>query len=61
MTLAMTLGLKVGLRRTLWMMLGEVFGVALVAVSAVMGAADRRPVSDLFRLQDVLVGYSAVT
>lgn len=39
MTLAMTLGLKVGLRRTLWMMLGEVFGVALVAVSAVMGAA----------------------
>ena len=39
MTLAMTLGLKVGLRRTLWMMLGEVFGVAIVAVSAVMGAA----------------------
>jgi threonine/homoserine/homoserine lactone efflux protein len=39
MTLAMTLGLKIGLRRTLWMMLGEVFGVALVAVSAVMGAA----------------------
>jgi len=39
MTLAMTLGLKIGLRRTLWMMLGEVFGVALVAISAVMGAA----------------------
>tara|TARA_R110002153_G_scaffold3042_4_gene14398 strand:- start:7911 stop:8528 length:618 start_codon:yes stop_codon:yes gene_type:complete len=39
MTLAMTLGLKIGLRRTMWMMLGEVFGVALVAVSAVMGAA----------------------
>jgi threonine/homoserine/homoserine lactone efflux protein len=39
MTLAMTLGLKIGLRRTLWMMLGEVFGVALVAVAAVMGAA----------------------
>ncbi|MFT5837592.1 MAG: homoserine/homoserine lactone efflux protein [Flavobacteriales bacterium] len=39
MTLAMTLGLKIGLRRTLWMMLGEVCGVALVAVSAVMGAA----------------------
>jgi threonine/homoserine/homoserine lactone efflux protein len=39
MTLAMTLGLKIGLRRTLWMMLGEVFGVAIVAVSAVMGAA----------------------
>lgn len=39
MTLAMTLGLKIGLRRTLWMMLGEVFGVAIVAISAVMGAA----------------------
>ncbi|MEP1448196.1 MAG: LysE family translocator [Paraglaciecola sp.] len=39
MTLAMTLGVKVGLRRTLWMMLGEVFGVALVAVLSVMGAA----------------------
>ncbi len=39
MTLAMTLGLKVGLRRTMWMMLGEVFGVAIVAISAVMGAA----------------------
>lgn len=39
MTLAMTLGMKIGLRRTLWMMLGEVFGVAVVSVSAVMGAA----------------------
>jgi threonine/homoserine/homoserine lactone efflux protein len=39
MTLAMTLGLKIGLRRTMWMMLGEVCGVALVAISAVMGAA----------------------
>jgi threonine/homoserine/homoserine lactone efflux protein len=39
MTLAMTLGLKVGLRRTLWMMLGEVSGVAVVAISAVLGAA----------------------
>ena len=38
MTLAMTLGLKIGLRRTMWMMLGEVFGVALVAVSAVLVA-----------------------
>jgi polysaccharide export outer membrane protein len=38
MTLAMTLGLKVGLRRTLWMMLGEVFGVALVAVLAVVAS-----------------------
>lgn len=39
MTLAMTLGMSVGLRRTFWMMLGEVIGVALVAVAAVMGVA----------------------
>lgn len=39
MTLAMTLGMSIGVRRTLWMMLGEVFGVALVAVAAVMGVA----------------------
>jgi threonine/homoserine/homoserine lactone efflux protein len=32
MTLAMTLGLAVGLRRTAWMMLGEVLGVSLVVV-----------------------------
>jgi homoserine/homoserine lactone efflux protein len=39
MTLAMTLGMSVGLRRTFWMMLGEMIGVALVAVAAVMGVA----------------------
>ncbi|WP_158769805.1 LysE family translocator [Paraglaciecola sp. L1A13] len=39
MTLAMTLGMSVGVRRTLWMMLGEVIGVALVAVAAVVGVA----------------------
>lgn len=39
MTLAMTLGMSIGLRRTFWMMLGEVVGVALVAVAAVMGVA----------------------
>ena len=39
MTLAMTLGMSFGLRRTLWMMLGEVVGVALVAIAAVMGVA----------------------
>jgi len=39
MTLAMTLGMSVGMRRTLWMMLGEVLGVACVAVAAVMGVA----------------------
>ncbi|MCG9694581.1 LysE family translocator [Vibrio sp. Isolate22] len=39
MTLAMTLGMTVGIKRTLWMMFGEVIGVGLVAVAAVMGVA----------------------
>jgi threonine/homoserine/homoserine lactone efflux protein len=40
MTLAMTLGMSIGLRRTFWMMLGEVTGVALVAIAAVLGVAN---------------------
>lgn len=39
MTLAMTLGMSIGVRRTMWMMAGELVGVALVAVAAVMGVA----------------------
>ncbi|GBL06229.1 LysE family translocator [Glaciecola sp. KUL10] len=39
MTLAMTLGLYVGIRKTLWMMVGELLGVALVAVSSVLAVA----------------------
>ncbi|GAB6260847.1 LysE family translocator [Photobacterium sp. CCB-ST2H9] len=39
MTLAMTLGMSIGVKRTLWMMLGELVGVALVAIAAVMGVA----------------------
>ncbi len=39
MTLAMTLGMSVGVRRTLWMMAGEVLGVAVVAIAAVIGVA----------------------
>ncbi len=39
MTLAMTLGMSIGVRRTLWMMVGELAGVALVAIAAVMGVA----------------------
>lgn len=39
MTLAMTLGITLGVRRTLWMMWGEMLGVALVAFLAVMGVA----------------------
>ncbi|KFZ37999.1 threonine transporter RhtB [Shewanella mangrovi] len=39
MTLAMTLGMQVGVRRTTWMMMGEVVGVAIVAIAAALGVA----------------------
>ncbi|WP_019675112.1 LysE family translocator [Arsukibacterium perlucidum] len=39
MTLAMTLGMSQGVRRTFWMMWGEMLGVALVAMLAVLGVA----------------------
>ncbi|WP_144393167.1 LysE family transporter [Pleionea sediminis] len=39
MTLALTLGMSVGIKRTLWMMWGELIGVALVSVLAVVGVA----------------------
>src|SRR5690554_730251 len=39
MTLALTLGMSIGYRRTLWMMIGELIGVAVVAISAVVGIA----------------------
>ncbi|WP_027370828.1 LysE family translocator [Desulfovermiculus halophilus] len=37
MTMAMTMGMSVGLRRSFYMMWGELFGVGLVATSAVLG------------------------
>ncbi|GAB3673252.1 LysE family translocator [Salinisphaera aquimarina] len=39
MTLSMSLGMTLGVRRTLWMMIGELAGVGLTAVSAVVGVA----------------------
>nr|WP_275097756.1 LysE family translocator [Sedimenticola hydrogenitrophicus] len=39
MTLSMTLGMTIGLRRTFWMMAGELLGVGLVAAAAVIGVA----------------------
>lgn len=39
MTLAMTLGMTIGIRRTLWMMAGELIGVATVSILAVIGVA----------------------
>ena len=39
MTLAMTMGMAIGVRRTLWMMWGELIGVGLVASATVIGVA----------------------
>jgi len=39
MTLAMTLGMSIGVRRTLWMMWGELIGVGTVAVASVIGVS----------------------
>jgi threonine/homoserine/homoserine lactone efflux protein len=39
MTLAMTLGMSIGIRNTLWMMWGELLGVAIVAIAAVIGVS----------------------
>jgi homoserine/homoserine lactone efflux protein len=39
MTLSMTLGMTVGIKRTLWMMTGELVGVGLVVVFSMIGVA----------------------
>ena len=39
MALALTLGVTLGIRRTLWMMLGELAGVATVAIATATGVA----------------------
>lgn len=39
MTLAMTMGMTIGVKRAMWMMTGELVGVGLVAVLAVLGVA----------------------
>ena len=39
MTLALTMGMRFGLRKTLWMMLGELVGVGLVASLSAVGVA----------------------
>lgn len=39
MTLSMTLGMTIGLRRTFPMMWGELIGVGLVSIAAVVGVA----------------------
>ncbi len=39
MTLALTMGMTIGVRKTFYMMYGELFGVAIVSVAAVSGVA----------------------
>jgi len=39
MTLALTMGMTLGLRKALWMMAGELLGVGAVSVAAVLGVA----------------------
>ena len=39
MTLSMTLGMTIGVKRTLWMMPGELLGVGLVATASIIGVA----------------------
>jgi threonine/homoserine/homoserine lactone efflux protein len=39
MTLALTLGMTVGFRRTLWMMVGELVGVGTIAILSIIGVA----------------------
>lgn len=39
MTLAMSLGISIGPRRTLWMVWGELAGIALIGTAAVIGVA----------------------
>ncbi|MEW6992281.1 LysE family translocator [Colwelliaceae bacterium 6441] len=39
MTLAMTLGMSIGIRKTMWMMSGELLGVASVAIASVLGVS----------------------
>ncbi|WP_028292915.1 LysE family translocator [Oceanobacter kriegii] len=39
MTLSMSLGMTIGVKRALWMMAGELVGVGIVATSAVIGVA----------------------
>jgi homoserine/homoserine lactone efflux protein len=39
MTLSMTLGMTIGVKRTFWMMVGELLGVGLVVVLSMIGVA----------------------
>jgi threonine/homoserine/homoserine lactone efflux protein len=58
MTLAFTLGLSQGYRRTLWMMWGELAGVATVVSTCVMLLAWIQSLSEVYFALLALVGGS---
>lgn len=39
MTLSMAMGISIGVKRTLWMMWGELIGVAIIVVASLLGVA----------------------
>jgi homoserine/homoserine lactone efflux protein len=55
MTLALTLGMSIGLKRTFWMMTGELVGVGLVSTLAVIGVA-----SIVLKFPSIFVGLKIV-
>lgn len=61
MTLALTLGMTIGVRKTIYMMAGELVGVAMVCVAAVCGvAAIMLKFPTLFLLLKVCGGFYLV-
>lgn len=65
MTLAMTLGMSIGLKRTFYMMIGELLGVGIVALSSVVGVAammmNHPDIFTIFKyLGGVYLGYLGV-
>ncbi|GAL29164.1 putative threonine efflux protein [Vibrio variabilis] len=55
MTLALTMGMSIGYKRTLWMMVGELLGVALVALAAILGIA-----AVMLKYPDIFFAFKAV-
>ncbi|MDA3920824.1 MAG: LysE family translocator [Salinisphaera sp.] len=55
MTLSLSLGMTVGVRRAAWMMAGELVGVATVAVLSVVGVA-----TILLRYPDIFTAFKVV-
>lgn len=55
MILSLTLGMSIGLRKSLWMMLGELVGVGLVAALSLLGVA-----SIMLRYPSVFVIFKVV-